>query len=185
MKTKEDFKKEYKNHKIENKLLKEINSKEDLEVIFELEKYEIADCKNVCNKEKKANYIQSLLSRIENVFSFFTGYYNQCEIYGEDNEILDEYIKTLKTQETFFDLLGSSITEENYKEIAKLGDYSVKCFNYIIDYYDDIRQCLEYSYQGISYMGIKEDTRDAYTEFMTLELQSIVNTKNLEKVKKI
>ena len=29
MKTKEDFKKEYKNHKIENKLLKEINSKED------------------------------------------------------------------------------------------------------------------------------------------------------------
>ena len=34
-------------------------------------------------------------------------------------------------------------------------------------------------------MGIKEDTRDAYTEFMTLELQSIVNTKNLEKVKKI
>ena len=185
MKTKEDLKKEYEIHKIENKLLKTINSKEDLEVIFELEKNEIADCKSICSKEKKANYIQLLLSRIENVFSFLTGYYNQYEIYGEDNEILDEFIKTLKAQENFFDSLASSVTEENYKEIIKLVDFSIKCFNYIIDYYDDIRQRLEYSYQGISYMGIIDDIRDAYTEFMTLELQGIVNTKNLEKVKKI
>ena len=185
MKTKEDFKKEYENYEIENKLLKQIKSKEDLEVIFEFEKDEIVDCKNLCNKEKRANYIQGLISKIENLFSFFTGYYNEEDIYKEDNEILDEYIKTLKMQESFFELLRTSITEENYKEIAKLVDYSVKCFNHVIDYYDDIRQQLDYSYQGISYIGVNEDTRDAYTEFMTSELHGIVSTKNLEKVKKI
>lgn len=54
MKTKEDLKKEYKNYEIENKLLKNINKKEELEVIFELEKDDIADCKSLCNKEKKS-----------------------------------------------------------------------------------------------------------------------------------
>lgn len=185
MKTKEDLKKEYENYEIENKLLKNINKKEELEVIFELEKDDIADCKSLCNKEKRVNYIQSLLSKIENIFSCFTGYYNQEEIYAEDNEILNDYIKTLKLQETFFELLATSITDENYKEIAKLVDFSVKCFNQIIDYYDEIRQRLDYSYQGISYIGTQEDTRNAYTEFMTTEIHQIVSTKNLEKVKKI
>ncbi len=185
MKTKKDFKKEYENHEIESKLLKQINSKEDLEVIFELEKDELADCKNVCSKEKRANYIQSLLSKIENIFSFFTCFYNEDGIYAEDNEILNDYIKTLKTQETFFELLRTSVTEDNYKEIAKLVDYSVKCFNYIIDYYDGIREQLDYYYQGITYIGVNEDTRDAYTEFMTSEIHRIVSTKNLEKVKRL
>lgn len=185
MKKKEDFKKEYESHVVENELLKKIKSKEDLEVILELEKDELADCKNVCNKEKRTNYIQGLISKIENLFSFFTGYYNEEGIYKEDNEILDEYLKTLMTQESFFELLKSSITEENYKEIAKLVDYSVKCINYIIDYYDGIREKLEYYYQGISYIGVNEDTREAYTEFMTSEIHRIVSTKNLEKVKKI
>ena len=98
MKTKEQIKEEYDKYELQEEVIK---NKASLDAILEIAKNDLFENVRVTTKEKKANKIEKLKSRILNLFSFFTETENQIEIYDEDNEILDEFLEFCSQQNMF------------------------------------------------------------------------------------
>ena len=90
MKTKEQIKEEYDKYELQEEVIK---NKASLDAILEIAKNDLFENVRVTTKEKRANKIEKLKSRILNLFSFFTETENQIEIYDEDNEILDNFLE--------------------------------------------------------------------------------------------
>ena len=182
MKTKEQIKEEYDKYELQEEVIK---NKVSLDAILEIAKNDLFENVRVTTKEKRANKIEKLKSRILNLFSFFTETENQIEIYDEDNEILDNFLEFCSQQNIFLTTMEEISSDTNYQELAKLYEFSLNYFNEILDYYDQLRDTLEYNYQGITFYGKKEDNKEAYSEFMEEELAHIRKEKNIVKTKKM
>lgn len=182
MKTKEQIKEEFDKYELQEEVVK---NKASLDAVLEITKDDLFENVRVTTKEKRANKIEKLKSRILNLFSFFTETENQIEIYDEDNEILDNFLEFCSQQNMFLTTMEEMSSDTNYQELARLYEFSLNYFNEILDYYDQLRDKLEYNYQGITFSGEKEDNKEAYCEFMEEELAHIRKEKNIVKTKKM
>ncbi len=182
MKTKEQIKEEYDKYELQEEV---VNNKASLDAVLEITKDDLFENIRVTTKEKRANKIEKLKSRILNLFSFFTETENQTEIYDEDNEILDNFLEFCSQQNMFLTTMEEMSSDTNYRELARLYEFSLNYFNEILDYYDQLRDKIEYNYQGITFYGEKENNKEAYCEFMEEELAHIRKEKNIVKTKKM
>lgn len=182
MKTKEQIKEEYDKYELQEEVIK---NKASLDAVLEITKDDLFENIRVTTKERRANKIEKLKSRILNLFSFFTETENQIEIYDEDNKILDEFLEFCSQQNIFLTTMEEISSDTNYQELARLYEFALNYFNEILDYYEQLRDKLEYNYQGIIFYGGKDDNKEAYCEFMEEELAHIRKEKNIVKTKKI
>lgn len=182
MKTKEQIKEEFDKYELQEEVVK---NKASLDAVLEITKDDLFENVRVTTKEKRANKIEKLKSRISNLFSFFTETENQIEIYDEDNKILDNFLEFCIQQNIFLTTMEEISSDTNYQELARLYEFSLNYFNEILDYYDQLRDKLEYNYQGITFYGGKDDNKEAYCEFMEEELAHIRKEKNIVKTKKM
>ena len=120
MKTKEQIKEEYDKYELQEEAIK---NKVSLDAILEIAKNDLFENVRVTTKEKRANKIEKLKSRILNLFSFFTETENQIEIYDEDNEILDNFLEFCSQQNIFLTTMEEISSDTNYQELAKLYEF--------------------------------------------------------------
>ncbi len=104
-----------------------------------------------------------------------------------DIKAVNEIIELSNYQAGYFAEIAERVTEENFKELLRLVDFSSMYYSKNLDYLDYLRDVYEFQRKGINMFksGI-EDNRKSFDEFMQKKLKEFakVQVKPVEKVKK-
>ena len=135
-------------------------------------------------KDLKENKRWALEARVRNLL-FFIFQEEDVDLYAEDDKILHSCIDYLELLRKFYQRIQGMATEDNFRELVKLVDFSDVYYSSQMDYYDFLRDRLEMLARGYNlYNSRYEDTKEPYTEFMNKKLAEIKkNTPPKEKPK--
>ena len=105
-----------------------------------------------------------------------------------DIEAVEKEINLSNKQAFYFARIAESATNDNFKELLRLVDFSCEYYNKNIEYIDYLRDVYEFQRKGINmYHGGKEDLIEVFDEFMQKQLAKYekVQEKPVEKKKRI
>ena len=131
------------------------------------------------------NNKQKLSAQIRNFFSIFF-MEEETDFYDEDNKILRENFSFVQSYQDYFQEAYAAVSEDNWRDILKLMDFSAYYYNRHLDFFDSKRNTLEQSLKGIYYYDPKnEDNRDLFNQFFWNQMSEFSFEDGIEKVKKI
>lgn len=104
--------------------------------------------------------------------------------YDYDNELLLQGVALAGNQRNYFETMKNIATEENYKELLRLADFSTDYYNNHISYIETQRDVLEMNFKGYNMCNSKyKDNRDIFHEFFMKKINELTPHKVVEKIK--
>ena len=172
MKRKEEIEEEYTKFQVEKEKI------DNLEKFIEYIDIGISDTKEnkrYCKQEIKENKLCQILAKIRNFF-FFIFQEEDESFYDDDNEILFNIIEMQEKYKSFYERIKNIVDINNYKEMYKLVEFSIKYYEESLAYYDYKRDKLEMSIQGIRLYNYKvANNLEQFYNFMENKLNNIEN----------
>lgn len=167
-KTKEDIKKEYIDFPIQTDV---VDSLDEFLTFIEIGIDDTKEYERDYEKELKENKWWKLDAMIRNFF-FFIFEQEEVELYDEDSEVLKSCIEVTRKYREFYERIQSIATEENFKELVRLVDFSCEYYEKQMDYYDYLRDSLDLNARGIRmYNSRYEDYKEPFFAFMEEEIK--------------
>lgn len=180
MKTLEMIEKEYEEYELESTFVT------DLEIFSNFIEADINITQKelkIIQKEIKKNNRMRQQTKMLNYISFFSQveWEDTC---AEDNQILEKLIKVILSQKEKYERVHSIVTDENFKELTKLVDFSCQYYDQHIDYFESRRDALKYSSRGITYYdGKYQNNIMVFDEFFDKKLKEYQERNVKKKVK--
>lgn len=154
-----------------------INNLEDFLIHLQVGLDDTVEYEKDFQKEIRENKWWKLEAMVRNFF-FFLFAEEEVELYDEDNDIVMECIDYTRKFREFYERIQALATEENFRELLRLVDFSTGYYSSQMDYYDYLRDRIEYTAKGIFVCDPrKEDTRKEFYEFMEKRLKKIEQQK--------
>ncbi len=180
MKTLEMIEKEYEGYELQSTYVTDLKI---FSIFIEAGMDTVEEELKVIQKVMKKNHRMKQQTKMLNYFSFFS----QVEwedTYTEDNQILEAIIKVILSQKEKYESVDSIVTDENFRELTRLVDFSCEYYNQHIDYFESRRDALKYSYRGITYYdGKYQNNSMVFDEFFDKKLKEYQERNVKKKVK--
>lgn len=182
MKKLEEVKEEYKEYETQSTF---VNTLEDfiafLDVGIDESDVGVADFTTEIHENKK----WQVAAFFRNMFPFIFEE-EDISFYDYDNELLLQGVALAGNQRTYFETMKNIATEENYKELLRLADFSTDYYNNHISYIETQRDVLEMNFKGYNMSNSKyKDNRDVFHAFFMEKINELTPHKVVEKVKQI
>lgn len=181
MKTIEEIEKEYQTYEI--KTVESAKSLDEFMVYLRSAILDTCDAMTTAIKEIRTNKKIKIVASILNVFLFRD---EDTQIFDDDNKIVQEEYDLSLTYKGYFESLEDIVTEENYRELLRLADFSVEYYNDHVSYLEVKRDKIDTSDKSYNVHDYRySDNRKVFDEFFCKKLEEISITKGVEKVKKM
>ena len=182
MKKLEEVKEEYKEYETQSTF---VNTLEDfiafLDVGIDESDVGVSDFTTEIHENKK----WQVAAFFRNMFPFIFEE-EDISFYDYDNELLLQGVALAGNQRTYFETMKNIATEENYKELLRLADFSTDYYNNHISYIETQRDVLEMNFKGYNMCNSKyKDKRQMFHEFFMEKINELTPHKVVEKVKQI
>ena len=180
LKALEDFNQEYNHFSIQSNF---IRSLEDFDGYIMVLIDDIEEEEKSLYQEIKNNRKQKRSASIRNMFPIFFAE-EEVDFYDQDNAFLKEEIHLCEKYKSYFQYLKNSCLESHLLEFVQLLDYSVSYYYKNIQYLESLRDSLEYSLIGISFVNNDcENNIYSFDEFFRKKIEKFESLKSVEKVK--
>lgn len=181
MKTINDIQKEYEEYKCR---VDTITNLKELEAFVLVLCDEIDDNIRIFNKDRRNNNDCKIAAAIRNSLLIFE--YEDLSFYDEDNSYVKEGCVLSNLYKSYYKKLIKNSNEFNCKEMGKLADFIIVCYDKDLDYLYSQRDDLEYRRKGYGYISnCDEDNSLVVFEFIVDKINELSNVKGIEKVKKM
>ena len=181
MKTIEDLEKEYGEYECR---VDTITSLKEMEAFVLVLVDEIEENIKILNKDKRNNIDCKIAASIRNSLLIFET--EDLSFYDKDNLYVKEGCILSNMYITYYKRIIKNSNDYNFKEMGKLADFIMICYDKDLDYLYGQRDDLEYSRKGYGYIGnCDEDNSLVVCEFITDKINELSNIKGIEKVKKM
>lgn len=183
MKTRTDIENEYNDYKVEQK---EVNSLEDFIVFIEVMQYDLIENSNITKREIKDNKKGKIIVKLRNYFLALIGE-SEIDVYDEDTDILLDIARVDEEYNSFLEKILRLATENNFKELLKLVEFTSNYYNRYVEFVDKQREMLELELRGIHLisptMGIDSDEIAEFIEKKLIEIEGNIIGGSKEYVK--
>ena len=182
MKKLEEVKEEYKEYETQSTF---VNTLEDfisfLDVGIDESDVGVSDFTTEIHENKK----WQIAAFFRNMFPFIFEE-EDISFYDYDNELLLQGVALAENQKKYFEIMKQIATEENYKELLKLTDFTTDYYNNHIGFIESGRDILEMNFKGYNMSNSRyKDNRDVFHEFFMEKVNELTPHNIVEKVKKI
>ena len=170
MKTLQEIEKEYESYEIQTK---EVSNLDEFLTFIEIGIDDTEEYEADYAKELRENRLWKLEAMIRNFF-FFIFQEEELEIYDEDTEIVQDCIAVTRKYREYYERIQALATEENFRELVRLVDFSCDYYSSQMDYYDYLRDMLEFNAKGIRMYNSKyQDSRESFDQFMEKRIKAM------------
>ena len=170
MKTIQEIEKEYESYESPTK---EVTNLEEFLAYIQIGLDDTDEFERDFEKELRENRLWKLEAMIRNFF-FFIFEQEEVELYDEDTEIVQDCIVITRRYRDYYERIQAIATEENFREFLRLVDFSCEYYSSQMDYYDYLRDSLEFWAKGIRMYNSKyEDNKESFNDFMEMKIQAI------------
>ena len=174
-----ELEKEYQEFSIQNDFIKTLD---DFYTFMEVSIDDLQEAEFDCYDELQENKRWQFGAKIRN-FLFFFFEQEEVEFYDDDNALLEKELSLMGDYLQFLKKVVDVSCEDNFRELLKLVDFSVKCYDEQLDYYEYERDRVEALLKGINMFSFKyENNRDVFEEFFKQKLDSL-SKKNHQYIK--
>lgn len=138
----------------------------------------------VIQRDIRSNTYSQKFVKFRNRFPFLFEM-EEIGIYNEDNKILKEEFEFFLGYKEKYKKLASIVTNETFRELTRLADFSWEYYNQHMDYFTVERDSLEYSYQGFTYCNSQyQNNIPVFNKFFDKKLSEYNEEKKLMKRKR-
>lgn len=131
------------------------------------------------DRAKREDKIDQYVNKVISFLGLSTEEYDNA--LAMDIKVLEQEQASISVYELLNKKLLETITDDNYLEICRLGNFlSMKLFS-LDNYYDDVFKSIELYYGGIHYQVNGEDETTIFREFFLEEHTKILKSNGREK----
>ena len=182
MKTLQDIRDEYEGYKIQSTF---VNTLEDfiafLDIGIDESDVGVKDFTTEIHENKK----WQVAAFFRNLFPFIFEE-EDISFYDYDNEMLLEGVGLASMQKGYLEAMKRIATEDNFKELLRLADFSTDYYNFHIDYIETGRDILEMNFKGYNMSNSKYfDCRSEFHQFFMEKINEMTPHNVVEKVRKM